>query len=272
MIDEDSVEQPSKPMPPIVPVILGVVAALALGFSLLSHSWLYASTTQLQYRDDSGMMYTEGRVHEMAMGLRSLERCSSDGVCEGGTMSHGALLEDWDRELIRARFMADEPVDEEAKALLEADELRSLANQRAADRASNAVTTLEIAQKELVIAKRVYTSSGAWQTFGLITWIAILIATVSLLAAVGIVLAGKRMRLPVMPTTSALLGVLIALVTGCLFVATKPGPAGYVGVGIGFFAFGGGVVLGLWSALALNKLMRPHDPDLLEDAMKADEF
>ena len=84
--------------------------------------------------------------------------------------------------------------------------------------------------------------------------------------------AGKRVRLPVMPTTTALLGVLIALITGCLFVATKPGPPGYVGVGIGFFVFGGGVVLGLWSALALNKLMRPHDPDLLEDAMKPDEF
>jgi hypothetical protein len=269
--DDDNVAPPAKPMPAIVVIILGSVAALALAFSLFSHSWLYADATQLQYRDDSGMMYTEGRVHEMAMGLRSLERCSSDGkVCEA--MAHGTLLEDWERELIRARFMADEPVEDEAKALLGDDELSSLKATRAADRASDPVGTLERAQRQLIIAKRVYTSSGTWTMFGSITWIAVLLAAISLLAAVGIVVAKRRVRLPVMPTTTALLGVLIALITGCLFVATKPGPPGYVGVGLGFFVFGAGVVLGLWSSLALNKLMRPHDPDLLEDAMKADEF
>lgn len=271
MTDDDNVEPPVKPMPPIVVIILGSVAALALGFSLFSHSWLYADATQLQYRDDSGMMYTQGRVHEMAMGLRSLERCSSDGkVCEA--MGHGTLLDDWDRELIRARFMADEPVEDEARSLLGEDELTTLKARRASDRAGDPARSLELAQKQLIIAKRVYTSSGTWQTFGLITWIAVLLATLSLITAVAIVAAKRRVRLPVMPTTTALLGVLIALITGCLFVATKPGPAGYVGVGLGFFLFGAGVVLGLWSSLALNKLMRPHDPDLLEDAMKADEF
>jgi len=59
---------------------------------------------------------------------------------------------------------------------------------------------------------------------------------------------------------------------GCLFVAMKPGPPGYVGVGVGFFVFGAGVVFGLYASLKLNKLMRPHDPNLLEDAMNADEF
>jgi hypothetical protein len=187
-------------------------------------------------------------------------------------MSNGALLEAWDRKLVEARFMADEPVDEEAKALLGVDEVTRLGQIRAADRATDPAATLEMAQKQLIIAKRVYPSSGTWTTFGLVTWIAVGIAAVSLLIAIGIVLAGKRIRLPVMPTTTALLGILVSLVTGCLFVATKPGPAGYVGVGVGFFVFGAGVVLGLWSVLALNKLMRPHDPDLLEDAMNPDEF
>lgn len=270
-MDDDNVEPAAKPMPPIVAVILGTIAAVALAFSLLSHTWLYADATQLQFRDDGGMMWTQGPVHEMAMGLRSLDTCSSDGkVCS--SMANSALLEDWDRELIKARFMADEPVEEEARTLLDSSEMAKLAQRRASDRSTDPAVTLDIAQKQLIIAKRVYTSSGIWGMLGMITWIAIALAAVSLLAAVAIVLAGKRVRLPIMPTTTALLGVLVALITGCVFVAVKPGPPGYVGVGLGFFVFGGGVVLGLWSSLALNKLMRPHDPDLLEDAMKADEF
>jgi len=86
------------------------------------------------------------------------------------------------------------------------------------------------------------------------------------------VLAKQRVVLPIMPTTTALLSIGIALICGCVFVATKPGPPGYVGVGLGFFAFGGGVILGLWSSLYLNKLLRPHNPDLLDDAMNPDQF
>jgi len=270
--DDETVDPPSRPLPPIVALILGIAAAAALGFSLLSHEWLYAGSTQLQYRDDGGMSYAVGPVHEMAMGLRGLERCSSDGkVCEA--MSSGELLAGWERELMRARILAEEPVEAEARALLGDTEYAELVRRRELEKTvTDPAIQLELAQKNLILAKRVYAASSSWSTFGLIAYVAILIAVVSLLVAVGIVGAGKRVRLPIMPTTTALLGVAVALVVGCLFVALKPGPPGYVGVGLGFFAFGGGVVLGLWSALALNKLMRPHDPDLLEDAMKADEF
>jgi hypothetical protein len=76
----------------------------------------------------------------------------------------------------------------------------------------------------------------------------------------------------VFPTTIALLGVMIGLLTGCVFVATKPGEAGSVGVAWSFWAFGLGAVTGLAGAQLLARQLRPADPDLLSDAMNPDQF
>ncbi|MBA2538869.1 MAG: hypothetical protein H0V17_04475, partial [Deltaproteobacteria bacterium] len=202
---EDTTDLPAQPVRPIVAVVLGVCAALALGFAALSSEWLYAGSTQLQLNEDSGMTQTIGPVHEMSIGLRSVSRCivrDRARTCE--EMSGRDLLDGWDRELLSARYLAEEPVETEARAVLGDARFNELVKQRTIMKtdAGDPMTALGTAQRDLVVAKHVYASSSSWPTFGLITWIAVLLASVSLLVAVGIVLAGKRVRLPVMPTTT----------------------------------------------------------------------
>ncbi|MCW5802193.1 MAG: hypothetical protein KIT31_07380 [Deltaproteobacteria bacterium] len=141
------------------------------------------------------------------------------------------------------------------------------AEQRAAADPNNPTLSATAAK-----AREMARASAAFSPFGWITFVAIAIAALSLLVAAVLVALKKRILLPVMPTTTALLGCMIGLITGCVFVAVKPGPTGFVGVNFGFWAFGGGVIAGIASCLMLNKLMRPHDPDLLDDAMNPEDF
>ena len=106
-----------------------------------------------------------------------------------------------------------------------------------------------------------------WATFGLC-----LIASLGLLGAAGMAFKQKRPDLPMAPTTAALLAIMIALITGCVFIATKPGGPGFVGVAVGFWAFGIGAVMGIASAQMLAKINRPVDPDLLDDAMNPEQY
>ncbi len=114
--------------------------------------------------------------------------------------------------------------------------------------------------------------SGAWSPLGIVTLIASLLAAAGLLAGAGIGCMKTKPQLPVSPSSAALIGIMIALITGCVFVATKPGYPGLVGVGIAFWIFGAGAVLGLAAAIMLAKVNRPADPDLMDDAMNPDNF
>lgn len=114
--------------------------------------------------------------------------------------------------------------------------------------------------------------SLAFPLAGAVAFGALLVAAIALLAAAAISAADRRPDLPVFPTTIALLGVMIGLLTGCVFVATKPGEAGSVGVAWSFWAFGLGSVTGLAGAQLLARQLRPADPDLLSDAMNPDQF
>jgi hypothetical protein len=107
---------------------------------------------------------------------------------------------------------------------------------------------------------------------GLATFVVLLVAAAGLVAAAALATANRRPNLPISPTTFALLGIMIGLVTGCVFVATKPGGVGAVGVSWSFWAFGVGSVAGIAGAQLLARQIRPSDPDLLHDAMNADQF
>jgi hypothetical protein len=115
-------------------------------------------------------------------------------------------------------------------------------------------------------------ASGAFAPTGWATFVECLVAVLGLIAAAGIAIARKRPDLPMAPTTVALLAIMAALITGCVFVATKPGVAGFVGVGLSFWIFGIGSVLGIAGAQMLAKVNRPLDPDLMEDAMNPEHF
>src|SRR5262249_55225545 len=114
--------------------------------------------------------------------------------------------------------------------------------------------------------------SSAFPVAGAITFAVLLLAAAGLLVAAGIAALKLRPELPVSPTTLALLGIMSGLISGCVFVATKPGEVGAVGVAWSFWSFGVGSVTGIAAAQLLAKLLRPADPDLLHDAMNADQF
>lgn len=108
-------------------------------------------------------------------------------------------------------------------------------------------------------------ASGAFVPTGWITFIALLLAALGLAGAAAMAAAKKPMDLPIAPTTIGLLFSMIALITGCVFVATKPGPPGMVGVGLSFWIFGVGSVMGIVGAQMLAKVNRPPDPEWTVD-------
>ena len=107
---------------------------------------------------------------------------------------------------------------------------------------------------------------------GWVTFVACLLAIAGLLAAAALAAARKRPTLPITPTTIALLALMVALVAGCVFVATNPDPVGVIGLSYSFYVFGAGCLLGIVGAQLLAKVNRPPDPDLLEDAMNPEQF
>ena len=109
-----------------------------------------------------------------------------------------------------------------------------------------------------------YTSSAFVPT-GWITFIVALIAAAGLAAAAAFGFLKKPMTGPIAPTTPGLLGVMIGLITGCVFVATKPGPPGMVGVGMSFWLFGVGCVMGIAGAQMMAKVNKPPEPEWTVD-------
>jgi len=115
-------------------------------------------------------------------------------------------------------------------------------------------------------------TSSAFPIAGLASFVVLLVAAAGLVVAAALATANRRPNLPISPTTFALLGIMTGLITGCVFIATKPGGVGAVGVSWSFWAFGVGSVAGIAGAQLLAKQIRPRDPDLLHDAMNADQF
>jgi hypothetical protein len=97
-----------------------------------------------------------------------------------------------------------------------------------------------------------------WVTFGLG-----IVAGISLLVTAFLAFKKQRKDLPVSPASIALLSTMGAMITGMVFVATKPlGPMG-VGVQYGFWIFGTGLVLGIIAAQMLSKLIKPIDEEMV---------
>jgi len=115
-------------------------------------------------------------------------------------------------------------------------------------------------------------TSNAFSHAGWIAFGTSLLSAAALLVAAGMAFARIKKDLSLSPASVALLSLLGAMVSGCVFIATKPGPAGMLGVDLGFWAFGAGTVLGILGAQLLAKEIRPPDEDLLADAMDPADF
>jgi hypothetical protein len=106
-----------------------------------------------------------------------------------------------------------------------------------------------------------------WHGFpvvGIMALVAALIASAGLLVGGILALAGKRVDMAIMPTTIAVLGLTLSIITGCIFIATKPDFAETLVVGWTFITFGIAAVLGLAAVFPLNRAIRPIDTELGE--------
>jgi hypothetical protein len=104
-----------------------------------------------------------------------------------------------------------------------------------------------------------------WSGFayvGWMAWLSCLLAAGGLLVAAALAIARKRIEWPVMPTTVVVLALIIGMVSGCVFVATKPAAIELMGVGWTFGAFGGALVFGIAAVFPLNRQIRPIDEEL----------
>lgn len=106
-------------------------------------------------------------------------------------------------------------------------------------------------------------ANDAFPIFGYITLGAIGFTVLGLLATLPLAFRKQAdaqamlEKLLVAPTTVALLAMFVALIAGCVFVATKPGGVGAVGVGWGFWAFGVAVITGMTGTIMIGKQLGP---------------
>lgn len=178
----------------------------------------------LQTPEGIGVTLERDEVVSAGMGLRAFEMCHEQ-VCV--SISNTALI-----DLLEKRI---EQIREENKTL-PAQQQRALPH-------------------------------APWHGFpivGYITLVAGLIAAAGLVIAGILAMAGKRIFVPIMPTTIAVLGLAIGIITGCIFVATKPDFTVSLVVGWTFITFGAGAVLGLAAVFPLNRAIRPIDEELGE--------
>jgi hypothetical protein len=91
---------------------------------------------------------------------------------------------------------------------------------------------------------------------GWVTFVLVLLAAIGLVGAALLAGMKKKTPIPIAPTTVALLAIMLALISACAFVGTKPGDGGTAGIGLSFWAFGIGAMLGIAGSQMLVKLNR----------------
>ncbi len=223
---------PKKPEQRLLAVVLALVSVAGLGFAMVSKQWMYSPATSLG--------------GEFGFGLLGNFQCEERRACVAN--SNRELADKWRALDVEAAQKLDRLVQEGAP--------------------QQEISDAERFQK--IFAEEHHTSA-AFALCGILAFIGCLVAALSNALALVLVVLKKRPHLPIMPTTTTILGIMLAIVTGCVFVATKPGSSGFVGVSFGFWGYAAGCILGIASTLMLNRSLRPVDDDLAEP-MNADQF
>jgi drug/metabolite transporter (DMT)-like permease len=229
---------PKQPEQRLLAVVLALVSVVGLAYASVSRRWMYnPATVDGEYGfGPMGMFHTV--THVLADGPTSVTE----------RMTNGELIAQWQRE--------DESEDQTLKTLV------------ATGAPAGDINVQEARVKRF---HDEHHTSAAFPIVGWLAFIGCVLAGLSIAIAIALVALKKRPHLPIMPTTTAILGIMLALVTGCLFVATKPGDSGFIGVSFGFWGYGVGCILGIASTLMLNRSLRPVDDDLAEP-MNAEQF
>lgn len=203
--------------PPVVALILATCAALTLAVTTFVHGWL-----------DSG-------VYDVRLGLRGGTVCLEHG-CESVSVTE--VVEQADRN--RSASATNDCIDAGLEACNDGPDL--------------------MACQDKVVATCAPSASGRGRTFviaGWVTSVCLWLGVLGLLAAIGLVLAKATPALPIAPTTISFLTLTVAIVSGCVFVATKPGGTGMLGIGWAFWIFAAGTVAGITASMLLARAMRP---------------
>jgi hypothetical protein len=143
----------------------------------------------------------------------------------------------------------------------------SISNFELVDVLEKRIEQIKEENKGLPLREQVALPRYPWHGFpvvGIMTFITALIAAAGLLAGAVLALARRRVDMAIMPTTIAVLGLTVSIITGCIFVATKPDFAETLVVGWSFITFGIAAVLGLAAVFPLNRAIRPIDVELGE--------
>ena len=141
----------------------------------------------------------------------------------------------------------------------------SMSNSDAIDKLENDIAEIKAANLKLPMNQQIPVPLPPWHGFpvvGIIALVTALVAAAALALGAFLALARKRVALPVMPTTIAVLALAVSIITGCIFLATKPALMDLMTLGWTFVVFGASAVFGLAAVFPLNRLIRPIDVDL----------
>jgi hypothetical protein len=144
-------------------------------------------------------------------------------------------------------------------------ECESFSNFRLIAELRKSIEQIKEMNKTLPTNKQVAIPHDPWGGFpvvAIITLVAALLAAGGLVQGALLAIRRKRPDVSIMPTTIAVLGLAMAIINGCLVVATKPDMVEDMSVGWTFFTFGAGAVLGLAAVFPLNRQIRPIDEEL----------
>jgi hypothetical protein len=103
-----------------------------------------------------------------------------------------------------------------------------------------------------------YAKSDVFPILGWVASVSLWLAAASLAAAAALMLAGRFIARPIALTTVALVSLAVGLISGFVFLATRP-PENY-GPGPGFWAFAAGELVGIVSTILVARI-RPADPE-----------
>lgn len=255
--DSPPARQPSR----LFALLLGGLAVAALGYAAFSPRWLYNDKAALRSADGSIELAPPADVQ---VSLRTI-------TYGGEAYSNDELIERWRHHIVKLRYVTGEPIESELAAV-GGDKLVSEAKALRESLVRESIDGPMKLHPELVAAQQVMTYSTLWAPSGWVTFFALVVAAVALAIGVALVAAGRKLAWPVLPTTVGFIAVAVALVAGCLFGILKPGIREWLHLSVGFFVFACGAVIGGVAALLLGRLLRPPDPDLLEDAIDPEQF
>lgn len=112
------------------------------------------------------------------------------------------------------------------------------------------------------VAENCLTARGrAFGIAGWITSVALALAILGLFISGLFILLGRTPTWPISPTTISFLSLVVAIISGCVFAAMKPGPAKVFGISWGFGVFVIGASVAILGSLLMARALAPPVDD-----------